>query len=133
MSAIAQQKVLVKEGLFQFITKHIPSADINVIDDIVLTYVISILEEASQDPCFDVEDSYMIYEELTKMVAKIGRIPTSGFRIRLLVRIRFDRKPESQLEPFGFQTLVVEHHHHIRRDSGHAINCKKIELSESDI
>lgn len=55
MSAIAQQKVLVKEGLFQFITKHIPSADINVIDDIVLTYVISILEEASQDPCFDVE------------------------------------------------------------------------------
>ncbi|KAJ0182932.1 hypothetical protein K1T71_000908 [Dendrolimus kikuchii] len=55
MSAIAQQESLVKESLFQFITKNIPSADLNVIDDIVLSYVISILEEASQDPCFDVE------------------------------------------------------------------------------
>lgn len=55
MSAIAQQESLVKESLFQFITKNIPSANLNVIDDIVLSYVISILEEASQDPCFDVE------------------------------------------------------------------------------
>ncbi|XP_068622009.1 CUE domain-containing protein 2 [Battus philenor] len=55
MSSIAQQESLVKASLFQFITKNIPSADLNVIDDIVLSYVISILEEASQDPCFDVE------------------------------------------------------------------------------
>lgn len=55
MSSIAQQESLVKESLFQFIIKNIPSADLNVIDDIVLSYVISILEEASQDPCFDVE------------------------------------------------------------------------------
>lgn len=55
MSAIAQQESLVKESLFQFITRNIPTADLNVIDDIVLAYVISILEEASQDPCFDVE------------------------------------------------------------------------------
>ncbi|CAH0712924.1 unnamed protein product, partial [Brenthis ino] len=55
MSAIAQQKCQVKESLFQFIKKHIPSADVSLIDDIVLSYVISILEEASQDPCFDVE------------------------------------------------------------------------------
>ncbi|XP_059057303.1 CUE domain-containing protein 2 isoform X2 [Achroia grisella] len=55
MSAIAEQESLVKESLFQFITESIPSADLNVIDDIVLSYVISILEEASQDPCFDVE------------------------------------------------------------------------------
>ncbi|CAD0206872.1 unnamed protein product [Chrysodeixis includens] len=55
MSAIAQQESLVKESLFQFIVKHIPNADLSVIDDIVLSYVISILEEASQDPCFDIE------------------------------------------------------------------------------
>ncbi|CAG9131730.1 hypothetical protein JYU34_021737 [Plutella xylostella] len=55
MSSIAQQESLVKESLFQFITRNIPSADLNGIDDIVLSYVISILEEASQDPCFDVE------------------------------------------------------------------------------
>ncbi|XP_034828026.1 CUE domain-containing protein 2 [Maniola hyperantus] len=55
MSAIAQQECHVKESLFQFIKKNIPSADVSAIDDIVLAYVISILEEASQDPCFDVE------------------------------------------------------------------------------
>lgn len=55
MSSIAQQGSFVKASLFQFITKYIPTADLNVIDDIVLSYVISILEEASQDPCFDVE------------------------------------------------------------------------------
>ncbi|KAJ8707672.1 hypothetical protein PYW07_011349 [Mythimna separata] len=71
MSAIAQQKVLVKEGLFQFITKHIPSADLNVIDDIVLNYVLSILEEASQDPCFDVEG---FIEMMSGYVPQFGRI-----------------------------------------------------------
>lgn len=55
MSAIARQESHVKESLFQFIEKNIPSADVSAIDDIVLAYVISILEEASQDPCFDVE------------------------------------------------------------------------------
>ncbi|XP_023946695.1 CUE domain-containing protein 2 [Bicyclus anynana] len=55
MSAIAQQECHVKESLFQFINKNIPSADVSVIDDIVLSYVISILEEASQDPCFDLD------------------------------------------------------------------------------
>ncbi|XP_075988788.1 CUE domain-containing protein 2 [Anticarsia gemmatalis] len=55
MSATAQQKALVREGLFHFITKHVPQADLTVIDDVILVYVISILQEASKDPCFDVE------------------------------------------------------------------------------
>ncbi|XP_058468051.1 CUE domain-containing protein 2 [Malaya genurostris] len=55
MSNIAQQHDLVKNSLFQFINTHIPGADLGIVDDIVLSYVTSILEEASQDPCFDVE------------------------------------------------------------------------------
>ncbi|XP_077300568.1 CUE domain-containing protein 2 [Arctopsyche grandis] len=55
MSTIAEQETLVKESLFQFVTKNIPSADLNLIDEIVLSYVTSILEEASREPCFDVE------------------------------------------------------------------------------
>ncbi|XP_058119546.1 CUE domain-containing protein 2 [Anopheles ziemanni] len=55
MTNIEQHHDVVKESLFQFIRKHIPKADLNIVDDIVLSYVISILEEASQDPCFDVE------------------------------------------------------------------------------
>lgn len=58
MTNIAQQHDLVKNSLFQFINTHIPGADLSIVDDIVLSYVISILEEASQDPCFDVEGEY---------------------------------------------------------------------------
>lgn len=61
MSAIAQQKCHVKESLFQFIKTNVPSADVSLIDDIVLSYVISILEEASQDPCFDLDGNIIKY------------------------------------------------------------------------
>lgn len=55
MTNIAQQHDVVKNSLFQFINTHIPGADLSIVDDIVLSYVISILEEASQDPGFDAE------------------------------------------------------------------------------
>lgn len=50
-----QQESIVKESLFRFITKNIPTANLTQIDDIVLSYVISILEESSQDSVFDVD------------------------------------------------------------------------------
>lgn len=46
---------MVKKSLSQFIKKNIPGANLKHVDDIVLEYVISILEEASQDESFDVE------------------------------------------------------------------------------
>lgn len=55
MTNIEQQHDLVKNSLFQFINKQITGADLTVVDEIVLSYVISFLEEISQDPSFDVE------------------------------------------------------------------------------
>lgn len=55
MTNIEQQHEIVKNSLFEFVNLHIPGADLSVVDDIVLSYVISILEEASQDPYFDVD------------------------------------------------------------------------------
>lgn len=55
MSSVAQQESLVKSSLFKFIGKHIPNADVSGFDDYVLTYVISILGEASRESCWDVE------------------------------------------------------------------------------
>lgn len=60
MNTIAQQESFVKESLFQFITKNIPNADLNVIDEIVLSYVISVLEQASRDPCFDLDGKTIV-------------------------------------------------------------------------
>lgn len=55
MTNFEKQHEIVKRSLIQFVSALIPGADFSVVDDIVLSYVISILEEASQDPCFDVE------------------------------------------------------------------------------
>ncbi|GFG31193.1 hypothetical protein Cfor_07614, partial [Coptotermes formosanus] len=58
-STIAEQEALVKESLFKFVRKHIPSAQLSSIDEIVLSYVVSILEdlgtETSVEEAFDVE------------------------------------------------------------------------------
>lgn len=55
MTNLERQHELVKQSLVQFVSAHTPGADFSVVDEIVLSYIISILEEASQDPCFDVE------------------------------------------------------------------------------
>lgn len=58
MTNIDKQHEIVKASLFQFVNTHITAADLSVVDEIVLNYVISILEEASEDPNFDVDGEY---------------------------------------------------------------------------
>ncbi|KAJ6637306.1 CUE domain-containing protein 2 [Pseudolycoriella hygida] len=55
MANIEKQHEIVKTSLNKFVNEHISGADLSVVDEIVLAYVISILEEASQDPCFDID------------------------------------------------------------------------------
>lgn len=55
MTNLEKHHEIVKTSLFQFIKKHIPEANLSVVDQIVLEYVVSILEESSQDESFDVE------------------------------------------------------------------------------
>lgn len=55
MTNIDKQHEIVKASLFHFVNTHITAADLSVVDEIVLNYVISILEEASEDPNFDVD------------------------------------------------------------------------------
>lgn len=58
MTNIDKQHEIVKASLFQFVNTHITAADLSVVDEIVLNYVISILEEASEDPNFDVDGMF---------------------------------------------------------------------------
>lgn len=55
MTNIDKLHEMVKSSLFQFVNRHIKAADLSVVDEIVLNYVIAILEEASEDPNFDVD------------------------------------------------------------------------------
>lgn len=53
---LEHQQESIRKSFFQFINAHINGADLRIVDEIVLSYVISILEEASQDDAFEVED-----------------------------------------------------------------------------
>ncbi|VEN33539.1 unnamed protein product [Callosobruchus maculatus] len=52
---IAEQESKIKESLFEFLKTHIAEADINLIDEIVLSYVIAVLEDVGTEPVFDIE------------------------------------------------------------------------------
>lgn len=52
---VNEQHAIVKRSLSQFMKKNIPGTNLKKVDQIVLEYVVSILEEASQDESFDVE------------------------------------------------------------------------------
>ncbi|XP_050315736.1 CUE domain-containing protein 2 [Anthonomus grandis grandis] len=52
---IADQESTIKDSLFDFVKGHIPDADLNLIDEIVLSYVIAFLEDVGSDSHFDVE------------------------------------------------------------------------------
>ncbi|XP_041970318.1 CUE domain-containing protein 2 [Aricia agestis] len=55
MNGKQDKEMMVKDSLFQFIKENIPNANLSVIDEIVLSYVISILDEASTDPYYELE------------------------------------------------------------------------------
>lgn len=61
MTNIEQHHDMVKKSLSQFIKKNIPGANLKHVDQIVLEYVVSILEEASKDESFDVEGEITDY------------------------------------------------------------------------
>lgn len=59
MTNIDKLHEMVKSSLFQFVNKHIKAADLSVVDEIVLNYVIAVLEEATDDPTFDVDGEFL--------------------------------------------------------------------------
>lgn len=52
---LSEQETVIKDSLFEFVKRHISDADLSLIDEIVLSYVVAVLEDVSSDPVFDVE------------------------------------------------------------------------------
>ncbi|KAG5681049.1 hypothetical protein PVAND_010515 [Polypedilum vanderplanki] len=96
---VNEQHRVVKESLSKFIRKNIPGANLKNVDQIVLEYVISILEEASQDESFDVEAfQEMIFETL-----------------RLTDMIPEEKLRGRQLNTSNTSNESVENNSHVRR------------------
>lgn len=54
----AEHEETIKKSLFEFMKQYIPNAEFDLIDEIVLSYVVAILEDAGSDPVFDVEGTW---------------------------------------------------------------------------
>ncbi|XP_024082990.1 CUE domain-containing protein 2 isoform X2 [Cimex lectularius] len=57
-TATEEKEDIVKESLFRFLMEHIPSAQISTIDEIVLSYVVSILEDLGEETTGDIEEAF---------------------------------------------------------------------------
>ncbi|EFX85181.1 hypothetical protein DAPPUDRAFT_313808 [Daphnia pulex] len=78
MSCVEDKEVLVKESLLVFLKDNIPQANLSHIDEIVLSYVVSILEEIGSDLCQeDVFDVESFSEMLTAYFPDFASIPHS--------------------------------------------------------
>jgi hypothetical protein len=69
--AIADQEIKIKDSLFEFVKTHTTNADLTLIDDIVLSYVVAILEDVSSDPVFSVEGKPRIERGRTRFLAVV--------------------------------------------------------------
>uniref|UniRef100_A0A1B6DBI2 CUE domain-containing protein n=1 Tax=Clastoptera arizonana TaxID=38151 RepID=A0A1B6DBI2_9HEMI len=67
---------IVKESLFNFLRKHIPGVQFSFIDEIVLTYVVSILEELGGEISGEVEDAFDAEEFCEMMAAYLPEFST---------------------------------------------------------
>lgn len=67
---IERQHEAIKKSLFEFINTHCPGADC-VVDECILSYVVSVLEDASQDDAYDVEE---FMEMMTAYFPKFSNI-----------------------------------------------------------
>lgn len=83
MTNIEQQHEVVKESLSKFVNTNLPGADLSVVDEIVLSYIVSILEEASADPCFDVDGFIEIMTAYFADFSSIGTPTICGWIFQL--------------------------------------------------
>ncbi|PSN51769.1 hypothetical protein C0J52_05254 [Blattella germanica] len=104
---IADQEDLVKESLFKFVRKHIPSAQLSSIDEIVLSYVVSILEdlgtEASVEEAFDVEGFCEMMAAYFPEFSTIHHAAVCQWMFELeatLIKRHVDHPPHRMLTPY---------------------------------
>lgn len=98
MTNIDKLHEMVKSSLFQFVNNHIKAADLSVVDEIVLNYVIAILEEATEDPSFDVDGMILSF----KFQNASGTICV----VRILHSNAFITKLTTSNDEFSFQVLL---------------------------
>ncbi|XP_022200780.1 CUE domain-containing protein 2 [Nilaparvata lugens] len=109
---IVDKEDFVKQSLFKFLRKHIPSAQISSIDEIVLSYVVSILEDLGTEQSGEVEEAFDAEGFCEMMAAYFPQFSTIGlpdvcmWMFELEATLRQQKKKENHLD-FELSEMLV--------------------------
>ncbi|KAJ3651143.1 hypothetical protein Zmor_017199 [Zophobas morio] len=104
--AIADQEVTIKDSLFEFVRTHTTNADLTLIDDIVLSYVIAILEDVSSDPVFNVEDFCEMMSAYFPEFESINHATVCQWIFELAAKLRVDEPEEKSVVEISLPEIV---------------------------
>jgi hypothetical protein len=104
--AIADQEIKIKDSLFEFVKTHTTNADLTLIDDIVLSYVVAILEDVSSDPVFSVEDFCEMMSAYFPEFESINHATVSQWIFELAAKLRVDEPEEKSVIEISLPEIV---------------------------
>ncbi|XP_017780896.1 PREDICTED: CUE domain-containing protein 2 [Nicrophorus vespilloides] len=94
---IADQEIIIKDSLFEFVKTNIPDADLTLIDEIVLSYVVAILEDVSSDPVFDVEGFCEMMSAYFPEFESINHATVCNWMFELEAKLRADEPQDKDI------------------------------------
>ncbi|XP_044261341.1 CUE domain-containing protein 2-like [Tribolium madens] len=104
--AIADQEITIKDSLFEFVKTHITNADLSLIDDIVLSYVVAILEDVSSDPVFSVEDFCEMMSAYFPEFESINHATVCQWIFELAAKLRVEEPEEKSVIEISLPEIV---------------------------
>ncbi|XP_014212118.1 CUE domain-containing protein 2 [Copidosoma floridanum] len=89
---MSEKEELVKRSLFSFVRKQVPAAQLNLIDDIVLGYVVSMVEESAVEDELDVDGLSEMVSACLPEFSTIGKEAVTKWLFDIESQLREDNK-----------------------------------------
>ncbi|XP_047345651.1 CUE domain-containing protein 2 isoform X2 [Vespa velutina] len=100
MSRIMDEKEeLVKKALFSFVRKQVPTAQLSLIDDIVLSYVVSMVEENAMEEELDVDGLCEMVSACLPEFSTIEKEAVSKWLVDVESKLRQGSKENENCQP----------------------------------
>ncbi|XP_031827531.1 CUE domain-containing protein 2-A isoform X2 [Nomia melanderi] len=94
-----EKEELVKKSLFSFVRKEVPTAQLSLIDDIVLGYVVSMVEESALEEDLDVDGLCEMVSACLPEFSKIEKDAVSKWLLDVESKLREESKENQNCQP----------------------------------
>ncbi|XP_029056087.1 CUE domain-containing protein 2-A isoform X1 [Osmia lignaria lignaria] len=94
-----EKEELVKKSLFSFVRKEVPTAQLSLIDDIVLSYVVSMVEESALEEDLDVDGLCEMVSACLPEFSTIEKEAVSKWLLDIESKLRQESKENENCQP----------------------------------